>query len=75
MNLYTLSRRATSTTHPSLLHLLFAIPKLQFSEAADYSKKSRVNAYLPPNIGDLAVKEASKKPPQLIASAAPLTLG
>src|ERR1035437_9863004 len=38
MNLYTLSRRATSTTHPSLLCPAFAI--LPFSEAADYSKDS-----------------------------------
>src|ERR1700709_334045 len=38
MNLYTLSRRATSTTHPSLLHLR---QQLRFHEAADYSKDSR----------------------------------
>jgi hypothetical protein len=39
MNLYTLSRRATSTTHPSLLHTSFAFTKPQIIAKIPMSSK------------------------------------
>src|SRR5471032_683220 len=48
MNLYTLSRRATSTTHPPLLHAISCLLHLACREAADYSKDStECQRYLP----------------------------
>ncbi len=67
MNLYTLSRRATSTTHPSLLNLaiLLLFTALQFGEAADYSKKILPETVPPNKAGNL-----HKKPGQLVTAPA-----